>query len=259
LKNYAPKKCKTSVKYIQSLELFDGMTKEGNVKGRKLLEEAIALDPTYPRLYMGLAITHFMDVWFGTTESPDRSLTQAFELAQKSISLDNSKSTANAYSLLGAIWGMRRQYDRAIADCELAVSLDPNSAENSVWLGTVLTWAGRATEAVRYLEYGIRLNPWPPASCFNNLAVAYRDSGQYEKAIEAAKKALQREPNNQFPHIHMAISYLRLGREEEAQAAAAEVLRVNPKFSLERYAKMLPFTKPVADRIVEDLRRAGLR
>ncbi len=57
----------------------------------------------------------------------------------------------------------------------------------------------------------------------------------------------------------MTVSYIRLGREEEARAAAAELLKVNPKFSLERYAKMLPFTKPVADRVIEDLRKAGLK
>jgi hypothetical protein len=57
----------------------------------------------------------------------------------------------------------------------------------------------------------------------------------------------------------MAVSYIRLGKEKEAQAAAAEILRINPKFSLERYAKMLPFPQPIADRIVEDLRKAGLK
>ena len=247
------------IKYMQALELFDNMTKEGNAQGKKLLEEAIALDPEYPRLYMGLAITHFMDVWFGTTASRDQSLARAFELAQKAISLDDSNSTANAYSILGSIYGMKRQYDQAIANCERAVSLDPNSPENFEWLGIVLTWAGRAEEAVKYLEYGLRLNPFPPVSCLNNLAVAYRDSGQYEKAIGAAKKALQREPNTQFPYIHMAVSFIRLGREEEARSAAAEILKVNPKFSLERYAKMLPFTQSIADRVIEDLRKAGLK
>jgi len=62
-----------------------------------------------------------------------------------------------------------------------------------------------------------------------------------KKAIEACKKALQREPNTQFAYIHMAVSYIRLGQEKEARAAAAEILRINPKFSLERYAKILPF------------------
>lgn len=57
----------------------------------------------------------------------------------------------------------------------------------------------------------------------------------------------------------MTIAYIRLGQEEEARASAAELLRVNPKFSLERYAKVLPFPKPIADRVVEDLRKAGLK
>jgi adenylate cyclase len=93
----------------------------------------------------------------------------------------------------------------------------------------------------------------------NFLSLAYRESGQYEKAIEASRKALQREPGYPFPYIHMTISYIRLGREEEARTAAADLLRVNPKFSLDRYAKNLPFPRPMADRIGEDLRKAGLK
>jgi adenylate cyclase len=217
----------------------------------------MVLDPEYSNLYKMLAWTHLNDVWFGTTESPEHSLALAFELAQKAISLDDSN--AAAYGTLGWTYGMKKQYEQAIAECERAVSLDPNSAENLESLGTVLTWAGRAEEAVKNLQHAMRLNPLPSASLLNFLAIAYRDSGQYEKAIEASKKALQRQPNYQFPYIHMAISYIRLGREEEALAAAAEILRINPKFSLEGYAKILPFTQPVADRVIEDLRKAGLK
>jgi adenylate cyclase len=196
-------------------------------------------------------------MWYGTTKSPEQSLARAFELARKAISLDDSN--AAAYSALGKTYAMAKQYDKAIAACEQAISLDSNSSINFMWLGLVLTWAGRAEEGMRYLQHAIRLNPFAPAIFFNNLAVAYRDAGQYEKAIEECKKALQREPNTQFPYIHMAISYIRLGREQEARTAAAEILRINPKFSLERYAKTLPFTKTVADRIVEDLRKVGLK
>ncbi len=210
-----------------------------------------------PEYMLFLSKAHQNDVWLGTTKSPEQSLARALEAAEKAISLDDSN--AAAYSVLGTMYGMKKQYDKAIAACEQAVSLDPNSSLNFMWLGLVLTWAGRAEEGIRYLQHAIRLNPFAPAMFFNNLAVAYRDAGQYEKAIEECKKALQREPNTQFPYIHMAISYLRLGREEEARAAAAEILRINPKFSLERYAKTLPFTKPVADRVVEDLRKAGLK
>jgi adenylate cyclase len=245
------------IKYMQAFELYDKATKEGNAQAKKLLEEAIALDSGYSRLYMGLAITHGSDVWLGTTESPEQSLARAFELAQKAISLDDSN--AAAYSVLGWIYGMRRQYDQAIAECKRGVSLDLNSADNFLRLGFVLNWAGRAEEAILYLQNAIRLNPFPSAAYFVQLAISYRDSGQYEKAIEASKKALQREPNSQFPYIHMAVSYIRSGREEEARAAAAEILRINPEFSLERYARILPFIQPIADRVVEDLRKAGLK
>jgi adenylate cyclase len=245
------------IKYVQAYELINRQTKEGNAQAKKILEEAVALDPEYSRLYMGLAGIHIYDVWYGTTESPDQSLARAFGLAQKAISLDDSN--AAAYSILGQVYAMKRQYDRAIAECERAVSLDPNSAENIFWLGMVLNWAGRAEEAIPYIQNAIRLNPFPPAVYFVQLAVSYRDSEQYEKAIEASKKALQREPNNQFAYIHMTISYIRLGLEKEARAAAAEILRINPKFSLERYAKILPFPQPLVDRIIEDLRKAGLK
>jgi adenylate cyclase len=245
------------IKFIQAFELLDKGTKEGNAHAKKLLQEAIALDPEYPRLYMGLAYTHGLDVWNATTESPEKSLARALELAQKAISLDDSN--AAAYSVLGWIYGMKRQYDQAIAECERAVFLDPNSADNFHRLGFVLNWAGRAEEAIPYLQNALRLNPLPDVSYFIQLAISYRDSGQYEKAIEAAKKALQLEPNTLWPYIHMAISYIRLGREEEARAAAAEILRIDPKFSLEGYAKMLPFIQPVADHVVADLREAGLK
>jgi adenylate cyclase len=245
------------IKYLQAYELISRANKERNAQAKKILEEAVALDPEYPRLYMGLAVVHMYDMWYGTTESPDQSLDRAFELAQKAISLDNSNATA--HGILGHVYAMKRQYDRAIAECERAVFLDPNSAENIFWLGMALNWAGRTEEAIPYIQNAIRLNPLPPALYFVQLAVSYRDSGQYEKAIEASKKALQREPNTQFAYIHMAISYIRLGQEKEARAAAAEILRINPKFSLERYAKILPFPQPVADLVIEDLRKAGLK
>jgi adenylate cyclase len=242
------------LKLLQAINLMT--TKEGTAQAKRLLEEAAALDPDYPRIYTALAWNRILDVWFGTTESPQQSLAQALQFTKKAISLDGSNATA--YSVLGIVYGMKRQYDQAIVECERGVSLDPNS-EHFEWFGLVLTWAGRAEEAVKYLEHATRLNPLPSASSLNSLAVAYRDSGHYEKAIEASKKALQREPKYQFPYIHMTVSYIRLGREEEARAAAAEILRVNPSFSLQGYAKILPFTKPVADRVIEDLRKAGLK
>ena len=58
-------------------------------------------------------------------------------------------------------------------------------------------------------------------------------TGRYEEAIAAYKRALTRNPNLLPAHLDLAVIYSELGREEEARAEAAEVLRINPKYSLE--------------------------
>jgi adenylate cyclase len=244
-------------KYLQAVDLWTRLTKETNAQAKKLLEEAVALDPEYPGPYIGLAKTHGMDVFLGTSQSSDQSLAKAFELAQKAISLDNTNGAA--YSVLSWLYATKRQYEKAIAESERAISLNPNSAESYMRLGLVLAYAGRAEEGIPYMQNALRLNPFPSPNYFSNLAIIYCESGHYEKAIEAAKRALQSEPNSPIPCTTLAISYIRLGREEEARAAAAEVRRTNPKFSLDRYAKNAPYTQPQVERNIEDLRKAGLK
>jgi adenylate cyclase len=244
-------------KYLQAVDLWTRLTREANAQAKKLLEEAIALDPEYPGPYIGLAKTYGMDVFLGGTESPAQSMAKAFELAQKAISLD--KTNEAAYSVLSWLYSIKRQYEKAITESERAVSLNPNSAESYMRLGLILAYAGRAEEGIPYMQKALRLNPFPSPNYFSNLAIIYCESGHYEKAIEAAKKALQCEPNTPFPYTTLAISYIRLGREEEARAAAAEILRINPKWSLDRYAKNAPYTQPQVERNIEDLRKAGLK
>ena len=84
--------------------------------------------------------------------------------------------------------------------------------------------------------------------------------GQYQEAITQYKKALRIAPNNIIAHIALAATYSLSGQDKEARAEAEEVLKINPKFFLESYAKMLPFKNQAqTDRFVEALRKAGLK
>ena len=77
----------------------------------------------------------------------------------------------------------------------------------------------------------------------------------------AYKKAIQRgnELIDIVAHLSLAATYIAMGREKEAHAEAAEVLRINPKFSLDNHAKTLPFKDQSAiDRYIGALRKAGL-
>jgi adenylate cyclase len=243
--------------FLRGREHMLRQTTEGNILARRMAEEAIALDPEYPPSYWLLATTHMMDVWFRTTKSPKQSLTRAVELTQKAIALDDSFATAHGF--LGFLYTMLRQHDKGIVEAQKAVALDPNGAHSHYCLGFALRYAGRFEEAVQAIEKSIRLDPFPGVYYFRGACMAYIGAGRYEEAIAAAKKAETLAPDDFLAHISLAAAYSLAGREEEARSSAEEVLRINPKFSLDYQAKILPFKNKIdLEHFIAALRKAGL-
>ena len=239
------------LKYLQANEYLHRGNMESNALAKQLAEEAIALDPEYAMPYGVLARLHIVDFWLDTSKSQEQSLAEATGLLQKAIALDDTY--AEAYGILGHVFSLRRQPDEALTQAEKAVALDPNSAELHYRLAKVLVFNGKNEEAIPEYKIAIRLNPIPPTNYLWSLGLAYAETGQYDEAITWCEKAVRQAPDNLWPRIMMTTVYSWSGRDEEARAEAAEVLRINPKFSLERFAKR-------ADpELVSALRKAGLK
>jgi adenylate cyclase len=248
------------LKAMEGREHFNRQNKEANAMAQKLLEEAIALDPKYAWAYANLGSTHMFDALLGWSKSPGESLARAMELAHKAISLDESDPFAQAF--LAYLYGVTRQHDKALSQVERAFALNPNSSEALFVMAQVLIWIGKPEEAIPLLQKALRLNPFPPVQFLNVLSTAYRVAGQYEKAIETSKKAVQREPNSQLAYLYLTAACALAGRKEDARAAAAEVLRINPKFSIERHVMGLAqaYKNQIhTDRFIDALRKAGLK
>ncbi|MGD9076573.1 MAG: tetratricopeptide repeat protein, partial [Desulfobacteraceae bacterium] len=119
---------------------------------------------------------------------------------------------------------------------------------------------GRPKEAIQSFEKAIRLNPIPPSHYLHSLGMAYREAERYEEAVTACEKAIRLEPNNLFAHLVLAATYSMLGQEDRARAEASEVLRIEPRFSMERLAKARPHIDPDnTARFADALRKAGLK
>jgi adenylate cyclase len=247
------------LKYLQALEHKYTLTKEGNALARRLLEEAIAIDPEFTDAYVVLGQTHYMDIFYQSTKSPEESLDRSFELIKKAIDLDDSLS--NAHHQLGFLYiRFMRKYDKAIDECERAIALAPNSADAHIWMAVALKFASRHEEALQYCEQAFRLNPIHPRWWFRLVGSIQILLGRYNEAIINCKKALDGAPDDILTHRCLTSAYSWAGRLEEARAQAKEVLRINPEHSLELYAKSLPFkNKADSERIIEGLRMAGLK
>jgi len=232
--------------------------KEDNAKAQVLIQQALNLDPNYAAAYLALGKNIMLDVWLGASKSPRESLMKAIELARKALELD--KSMAGAQALLGHLFTMVREHEKGIAEAQKAVELDPSSALAHFSLGFTLNWAGRHEEAIPYFEKAVRLNPLGPPNFWHHMCVAYRETGQYEKAIAALKSTLRREPKDVLAYVGLTVAYMYAGREEEGRAAAAEILRLDPNFSAERIAATAPFKDPAKrERYLAALRKAGLK
>jgi adenylate cyclase len=246
------------LKYLQANELVNRLNIDSNALGKQLAEEAIALDPKYASAYYILSGAHVMDVWLGTSKSPKQSIGKAMKLSQKAIELD--ETFAVAHGLLGFLYSMTRQHDKALAQGEKAVALNPNSAECHYRLGKILTFAGRWEESIPEYERAIRLNPIPPNKYIFSLGLAYGWMGRYDEAITWCKKAIRQEPNSYLAHFMLTVVYSLSGRDEEARIQAAEVLRIQPKFSLEKQKKKSTYKKETdREKLFGALRKAGLK
>jgi adenylate cyclase len=244
--------------YLKGLECnkhIRGHNIEDTRVARRIAEEMSEMCSETPATYLLLGFVHLMEYWWRTGKSPQESITKGIEMAQKALAIDDS--VARAHALLGQLYSYKREYDKAIAEAERAVALQPGGSSVHMQYGICLNSACRFKEAIPIFQKAIRLDPVGTTSLYLNYGNALGNAGRFEEAVLAYKKSVQREPNNFFAHVGLTMAYIKMGREEEARAEAAEVLRINPKFSLDNYAKAIPFKdQSVIDEGIKILRKA---
>jgi adenylate cyclase len=247
--------------FLRGLEdSINATSQEGFTKASTMFEKAIEQDPGYADAYAFLGLMGWTSYGWQWDKSP-RAIDRVAELANKSITLDDSEAVA--YALRGWTDLAKGQPDRAIVDGERAVSLAPNSAFGYLALATIYNQLGarNSKEALAYAQKAERLDPRHPEYYAEPQGIAYNDEGQYAKAIEVLK---QGQPTNPWIHLALCFSYSELGREPEARTEAAEVMRVSPQFSLEPIEpKKGTVIDPTDQRLTQlffaDLRKAGLK
>lgn len=120
-------------------------------------------------------------------------------------------------------------------------------------------FSGEPAGALDTLEASMRLDPEYPELLLQFRADAYFSLGKYDKAIAAIRQRLERNPQSEMAHALLASCHGHLNRPEECRTAWEHALRLNPRFSIERRRRILPFRNPQDfERRVDGLRNGGL-
>ena len=150
-------------------------------------------------------------------------------------------------------------FDEAVARMERAVATSPNNADAYHMLAMARLYGGEFAEAARLEQQSLRLNPLAREISLVELGCAYFHMNRFDDAITVLERTRKRKPKWLTARTLLAACYSGKGLAEEAKREGVEILRINPKFSLARWADIQLYNRREdLDALIEGLRKAGL-
>jgi adenylate cyclase len=242
---------------MRGLSLFNRFSRKDNTEARRLLEQAIELDPSYPEAHALLAATYSVEYGFGWNLDP-KLMDRAEEGVQKALSLN--PSIPGPHTGLAAIHLFRENPAGAVASSRRAIELAPNFDAPYFFLAMGLAQQGKIVQALQAINRAQRLNPRAPSGYSTIVPYVNLAAGRKEKALELFEGVRAANPELINVRIPLAALYESDGRHAEALAIVQEILRVNPNMTAEQATGGTPGTllaAQVAD-LAGTLRAAGL-
>jgi adenylate cyclase len=234
------------------------ISRDDDALAQKYFQQAIDIDPAFAGGYKGLAVAYIQAAIVLRTRSQAEAYRSAEALARQAIALDGAD--AEAHLTLAAAMLRHGDYEGALAEAEIALALSPNLALAHGTLGETLIFSGRPKEGLAAVQTSIRLDPHDPklAIRLNNLALGLYFSGEYEAAVEAAKRAVRANPDFPLAYRWLAAALGQLGRTTEAKGALEKAIAIAPA-TFDMYVRQRVSWHRPEDyaHMLEGLRKAG--
>ena len=227
---------------------------QGAAEATRLFEQAIEIDPGYGFAHALLAVMRYRQ-WYYDLDGSDAPLNEAQRLAQRAVELAGNESTC--FSILGQVCMLRRSFDLALQHMRRAIEINATNQWNTADMGIVLSYAGRAAEAIDWFKRAREIDPYfDPAWYWHGRGLARMMLRRYEPALTEFGRSSGRPYRTV---AYMAGCHAQRGETGRARALAAECLEKKPDFTISRWLAREPFKDPAdAAHLAECLRAAGL-
>jgi adenylate cyclase len=227
--------------------------KEITLSARALFEQALTIDPNYVDALADVADTYVLDFYFhfGTTAIDYEA--KALGQLNKAIAL----APDNVFPYLGKAFylNMTGRSDEALRAADEGLAIDPNYAQLYNARGYSEINLSRFGQAKSDILQAMRLSPRDPSMPLwqTNLADAEMGLGHFDAAIDLIHKSIDAGYRTQYTYRELAAASALAGKMDDAKAALAEALRLDPTLTVKSVARTN--SVPV---ILDALRKAGL-
>jgi TolB-like protein len=222
-----------------------------------LLERSIALEPGYALAHGNAAMCHHCLFLRAGLQDVNR----AASIRHARSAITHGQDDALALTWAAFSIGMDG-HDRtaAFTALEAALAISPSSALTYILGAVILGWAGEAERAIEWSERGMRLSPFDSWSwaAFDAQAMSHLLRGRYDEACHAAYKSVHANPAHSITYVQLAAALAKLGRLDEARAAAARVLELHPTFRYSQQFAGVNCAPALAATLGDALQAAGL-
>nr|WP_301288555.1 MULTISPECIES: transcriptional regulator [Methylorubrum] len=154
---------------------------------------------------------------------------------------------------------LAQDYETALALLDRSLALNPNSAAAYERSGWVRCYIGEADWAATHFRAAKRQSPLDPNTFRfdSGLGLALCMAGAHEEALAWLDRSMAEDPTWTSTHRVRAASLAWLGRQAEAETAAARFMALEPSY---RASRAMRLYRPSVgkDRFVEGMRRAGV-
>jgi adenylate cyclase len=243
--------------YYRGSSHFYELNKDDNATARHMFEELYRVQPDSVVGPSYISVAHWVDAFFDWTDPSARSIEQAATWAKKAMQYEENNGIGHA--VFGHLQLLDGKYDEALAACSKGAELRSSCPLAHGLLGLVLNFTGDAEAAVKSVKEALQLEKAYPAWLIDILAAAYRDCGDLELSIPAAKESIRLNPQNNDARLILCSDYTLTADKDQARRVADEIIASAPAFRLSTYAKSQPYKEPaMLERLIIALREAGL-
>lgn len=253
--------------YLQGWEQYRQGTAASYARAIPLLEQALDIDPDYPRARAAVAAVYWNSFWRGWWPEEAESLGQAYYETSERVRVLLRSSMERPTALTHQIASERAAYyaykpDKALAEADKALALDPNDPAGHLAKANALLKAGRPREAEVSIRTAMRLDPHYPPAYLVRLARAQFQLGEYQRTSESLEQAISQTPDDDWALVYLAATYGQLGLKQKAADTLkrANALRAEAGWGpVTVLAAGHPFFRWLGDRdaLREGLRKAG--